>query len=394
MQQQLKLNIRTGQEAISFSPLLIPAGKNGSNTKGWYITVNTSNFQNLSVSFWPESYNRNGQDYGPRDWKMQYSPNNSSWTDVGAAYTAQDNWANGPYTRALPPACNNQATLYLRWVMTSNTATDGGAIRGIGSGPASAIGNIKVTGSAIAMAPTNISLSASQTDGIGAIGRVIGTLTATDVNECESHTFSLVAGTGDTDNANYQIVGNTLKVNVPNLTGTTNSVLINAYDGVLNYAKSFTINVAQPSPPTDILLSSNIIWENAPVGTIVGTLSSVDVNAGETYTYSLVAGAGDTDNSKYEIVGNLLKSKVSPLSGGTNSVRINSNDGYNDFAKSLTINISNYCPIKGLLNADNYITNVKFNGINQTSGLEPTGYGNYTSTSTTVNVNYGLYTIS
>ncbi|MFM7974970.1 MAG: proprotein convertase P-domain-containing protein, partial [Pirellula sp.] len=57
-----------------------------------------------------------------------------------------------------------------------------------------------------------------------------------------------------------------------------------------------------PLPPTDLLLSNTSIQENEPVGTFVGTLSSIDPNRGDTFTYSLVIGAGDTDNGRFEIV--------------------------------------------------------------------------------------------
>jgi hypothetical protein len=61
--------------------------ENGSGTKGWKITVNTKNFQSLSVSFIQFSYNGTNSNYGPRDFKMQYSLDNSSWIDVGSAYS-------------------------------------------------------------------------------------------------------------------------------------------------------------------------------------------------------------------------------------------------------------------------------------------------------------------
>ncbi|XP_048583508.1 protocadherin Fat 4 isoform X2 [Nematostella vectensis] len=43
-------------------------------------------------------------------------------------------------------------------------------------------------------------------------------------------------------------------------------------------------------PPTQVLLSNTRIAENQPHGTQIGTLSSVDPNAGDTHTYTLVSG--------------------------------------------------------------------------------------------------------
>ena len=60
-------------------------------------------------------------------------------------------------------------------------------------------------------------------------------------------------------------------------------------------------------PPDEILLSHNDVLENQPSGTVVGELSSVDSNAGDTFTYSLVPGIGDDDNAAFVIDGNQLK---------------------------------------------------------------------------------------
>src|SRR5262249_38998617 len=44
----------------------------------------------------------------------------------------------------------------------------------------------------------------------------------------------------------------------------------------------------------------------------VGTFSATDPDAGATFTYSLVAGAGSTDNAAFTIVGNQLTINASP----------------------------------------------------------------------------------
>ena len=59
--------------------------------------------------------------------------------------------------------------------------------------------------------------------------------------------------------------------------------------------------------PTDISLSEYRVGENEPVGTVVGTFSTTDPDAGDTFTYSLVAGTGDEDNGSFTIDGNQLK---------------------------------------------------------------------------------------
>jgi hypothetical protein len=50
-----------------------------------------------------------------------------------------------------------------------------------------------------------------------------------------------------------------------------------------------------------VVLSSSNVAENRPAGSVVGTLASVDPDAGQTHTYALVAGAGDADNGSFSV---------------------------------------------------------------------------------------------
>ncbi len=62
--------------------------------------------------------------------------------------------------------------------------------------------------------------------------------------------------------------------------------------------------------PTSLTLGDNQIVENAPLGTVVGLLSATDPNAAATFTFTLVAGAGDTGNGQFQIAGNQLQAKA------------------------------------------------------------------------------------
>jgi hypothetical protein len=59
--------------------------------------------------------------------------------------------------------------------------------------------------------------------------------------------------------------------------------------------------------PTDITLSATFIAENQASGTSVGTFGTTDPNVGDTFTYTLVTGTGDTDNASFTIDGSTLK---------------------------------------------------------------------------------------
>ncbi|MBR1850616.1 MAG: hypothetical protein IJ789_04490, partial [Bacteroidales bacterium] len=63
--------------------------------------------------------------------------------------------------------------------------------------------------------------------------------------------------------------------------------------------------------PTEILLSDTLFAENAPVGTVVATLSTVDNDVDLPFVYSLVEGFGDNDNALFQVVGNELRTAAS-----------------------------------------------------------------------------------
>jgi Ca2+-binding RTX toxin-like protein len=51
--------------------------------------------------------------------------------------------------------------------------------------------------------------------------------------------------------------------------------------------------IIENAPPTDIQLDNNTVPENSANGTVVGNLSAVDPDSGETFTYSLIDNPGD-----------------------------------------------------------------------------------------------------
>ena len=61
------------------------------------------------------------------------------------------------------------------------------------------------------------------------------------------------------------------------------------------------------TPPSDISLSNHSLPENLPANSQVGTFSTTDPddsNGTGTYTYSLVAGVGDTNNALFNLDAN------------------------------------------------------------------------------------------
>ncbi len=198
------------------------------------------------------------------------------------------------------------------------------------------------------VAPTNISISASSINENNAANAVIGTLSSTDADAGDTFTYTLVSGTGSTDNTSFSIVGNQLKV-TPILdfeTKSSYSIRVKSTDaGGLSFEKVFTITVNNVNEtPTNISLSASSINENNAANAVIGTLSSTDVDAGDTFTYTLVSGTGSTDNTSFSIVGNQLK--VTPIldfeTKSSYSIRVKSTDADGlSFEKVFTIIVNN-----------------------------------------------------
>ena len=159
--------------------------------------------------------------------------------------------------------------------------------------------------------PTNIILSSNSIQENVPLGTVLGALSTTDADDFDSFTYSLVTGAGDANNANWLINGNQLVSNAAiNFEQTKfQQVRIRTVDaGGLAFEKAFVITVVDVNEaPTSIGLSGLTISENSVIGTTVGTLSSTDVDAGDSFTYSLVSGTGSDDNSAFTVTGNALK---------------------------------------------------------------------------------------
>ena len=95
--------------------------------------------------------------------------------------------------------------------------------------------------------------------------------------------------------------------------------------------------------PTDVTLAPTAVSENRPAGTVVGTLSAVDPDAGDTNTFTLVAGTGSADNGSFSISGTSLKT-AAPLdheAAPSLSVRVRATDsGGLSVEKAFTVTVT------------------------------------------------------
>jgi hypothetical protein len=106
---------------------------------------------------------------------------------------------------------------------------------------------------------------------------------------------------------------------------------------------SVTVQAANAAP-TALALSPLTIAENAGANAPVGTFTTTDPDSGDTFTYSLVTGAGSTDNGLFNIDGNTLRatSSLDFEAQPTYSVRVRSTDaGGLTVENSFTITATN-----------------------------------------------------
>ena len=220
-------------------------------------------------------------------------------------------------------------------------------------------------------APTPISVNENIS-----LGTIITTIELNGRNEDENITssYSIVSG----DNSKFSI-NNNGEVNV---TGeldyeTINTykldiIAINSIGNSLPVELNITINNINDNVPTDINISNNKIFENNDINATVGLLSTIDLdNNISTYIYTLVSGDGDYNNSLFNIIGNELKInfKTDYESDNNFSIRINTNDGNNNFSKIFNIFVEDVSelgafttlPVTSVYQNETYEYNAKVN---------------------------------
>jgi hypothetical protein len=115
---------------------------NGADIKFWSIKFKANNYSNFKLSSKQKSDATNA---GPRDFKLQWRLSSGTYADVaGGAITLGSDWTTGVVTD-LPVPITGQGTssIYIRWIMASNTDINGGTVAPAGQ---SMIDDILITG--------------------------------------------------------------------------------------------------------------------------------------------------------------------------------------------------------------------------------------------------------
>ena len=173
-----------------------------------------------------------------------------------------------------------------------------------------------------------------------AVGDTIGILIASPAESNGTYTL------GGADAARFTIKDDTLKAAAAFDFETKRSFMIQVTttNASGSHMENLTITITNRNDaPTNITISKDSIDEAKPSGTVVGYFSSIDDDAGDTHTYSLVSGSGDTDNGKFSIDDDSLKT-TAVFDFETKSsftIRIRTTDASGKtFEKSLTIKVN------------------------------------------------------
>lgn len=183
------------------------------------------------------------------------------------------------------------------------------------------------------------------------------TLSDTAAGALSTGTYGSATSTFDADTGVWTVTGSVADVNAAlaavaftpaadwdqNVTITTR---IRDANGSGPADGTITLNVtAVNDAPSDISLSHASVVQSASANAVVGTLSTTDVDTGDTHTYSLVAGVDDTANADFNISGDTLRANnAAAMASGGHSVRIQSSDGDGIYQKVFTITVVDDIP--------------------------------------------------
>jgi hypothetical protein len=115
---------------------------NGADIKFWSVKFKANNYSDFKLSSKQKSDATNP---GPRDFKLQWRLSSGTYADVpGGSVTLGSDWTTGVVTD-LPVPITGQGTssIYVRWIMASNTDINGGTVTAAGL---SMIDDILITG--------------------------------------------------------------------------------------------------------------------------------------------------------------------------------------------------------------------------------------------------------
>lgn len=215
---------------ISYTGLI--AQNSGWNTGGKYwetAAFSTVGYHTIGVSAVMKSDNNTG----PKDFRLDYSlDNGATWSSTAVA-TYSINSANGQaYTANLPQACQNQASVKLRWTNYTTIAVNKVAAGTVTAGALSYIKTVNITGllpvvpatqahdiTIVSRTPTTITLGWTKGGTTDSVAVMMNTTNSFTPLPVDNQTFTAMTGTY-TSGRQVIYIGtkSTFTVNVPSAT--------------------------------------------------------------------------------------------------------------------------------------------------------------------------------
>jgi predicted RNA-binding protein with TRAM domain len=226
----------------------------GNGSKYWEVDFSTVGHYNTRISS-----KLRGSNTGPRDFKLQYKLGSvGTYADVPSSnITAANDYTTGVlYQLVLPSECDNQTSVYLRWIMTSNTSINGGTVA---SGGSANIDDILVEGNASSFVSGYQDLTVNSTS-----------QTVTGLTENTTYYYRVRTTDANTTTANSNVITVTTK-QTPTVTPT-----IGTY--------TYTGSPQGPSAATNSGTGTSYTFSYSGSGTITYGPSSTQPTAAGTYT--------------------------------------------------------------------------------------------------------------
>ena len=284
------------------STVTIPGSELGS-------MLNTSTFTEVSFEFPTPAINPGGYQAGVEvpNWMVVFAVTGSNGS---AHYLAETNGLSDTYYGDGYAYRNTTYVGYTAQVTIPDLElVQGQTVPWLSTGTSGRM-FMKVYDDGLSSAPTDITLSSLSIAENAAAQAEVAQISATD-SQGGAMTFSLVSGSGSSDNSSFEIVGSALKlasgVSLNFEQKTAYNIRIRATDSTsLSYEESFVISVTNVNEqPYNISLSAMGLTEGNSVGQVIGTMSVSDSDAGDSHAFSIVPGFGDA--SSFTVSGNQLK---------------------------------------------------------------------------------------
>ena len=176
-------------------------------------------------------------------------------------------------------------------------------------------------------------------------GTVAATLSTVDADAGDSFSYVI---TNDPSGF-FEVVGNEVRVkagaNIDYETATSHNVTVQVTDaGGNTYSEVITLNVNNlfDEDPTDITLTGGSVDENAAAGTVAATLSTMDADSGDSFSYAITS----DPSGFFEIVGNEIRVKAGASidyeNATSHDVTVQVTDaGGNTYSEVITLNVNN-----------------------------------------------------